>query len=108
MTAIEKLKKNGVYLDLEEVKRICQKYKIIELAIFGSSLREDFSKDSDIDFLVSFHKKAQLSLFDVMDVEDEFANLLKREVQIVEKEGLKNTHRREKILSTSEIIYVAS
>jgi len=108
MDTIEKLKKNGIYLDVSEVKQLCEKYKIIELAIFGSSIRDDFSKDSDVDFLVSFHKNAQLTLFDVMDAEEEFGQLLKREVQLVAKDGIKNSRRRERILSSSEVIYVAS
>jgi len=108
MSTLEKLKKNGIYLDESEVKQLCEKYKIIELAIFGSSIRDDFSKDSDVDFLVSFHKNAQLTLFDVMDAEEEFGQLLKREVQLVAKDGIKNSRRRERILSSCEVIYVAS
>ena len=106
MTTIDKLKRNGIYLDLNDVQKICKKYHIIELAIFGSSLRDDFNKDSDIDLLISIRKKAKISLFDLMDAEEDFSQLLKREVQIVEKEGLKNRRRSEKILSTSELIYV--
>ena len=105
MTTIDKLKKNGIYLDLNDVQRVCKKYHIIELAVFGSSLRDDFNKDSDIDLLVSIKKKAKISLFDIMDAEEEFSQLLKREVQIVEKEGLKNRRRSKRILSTSELIY---
>jgi predicted nucleotidyltransferase len=42
-----------------------------------------------------------------MDLEKEFSQLLKREVDIVEKESLKNPIRRNRILSTREIIYAA-
>ena len=71
------------------------------------SIRDDFSKDSDVDFMVSFHINAKLTLFDVMDAEEEFGKLLKREVQLVAKDGIKNSRRRERILSSSEVIYVA-
>jgi uncharacterized protein len=42
-----------------------------------------------------------------MDLENEFSKLLKRDVDIVEKEALKNPIRKNRILSTREIIYAA-
>ena len=107
METIEKLKENGVFLSYDEIVRLCKKYGINELSIFGSSIRGDFSRDSDIDILVSFNKDSEITLFDIMDMEREFSNLLKREVDIVEKESLKNPIRKSKILSTREIIYAA-
>jgi predicted nucleotidyltransferase len=107
MNAIEKLKKNGVSLNYNEIVVICEKYNINELSIFGSSLRDDFNKNSDIDILVSFHQNSNVNLFDIMDLENEFSRILNREVDIVEKEALKNPIRKNRILSTREIIYAA-
>ena len=107
METIEKLQRNGVFLEYCDVVHLCKKYSINELSIFGSSIREDFSKDSDIDILVSFSKDSEITLFDIMDLEKEFSELLKREVDIVEKESLKNPIRKNKILSSMEIIYAA-
>jgi predicted nucleotidyltransferase len=42
-----------------------------------------------------------------MELEKEFSELLNREVDVVEKEALKNPIRKNKILSTREIIYAA-
>ena len=105
MEIIEKLQRNGVFLEYSDVVHLCKKYSINELSIFGSSIREDFSKNSDIDILVSFNKGSEITLFDIMDLEKEFSELLKREVDIVEKEALKNPIRKNKILSTMEIVY---
>ncbi|MDR1896114.1 MAG: nucleotidyltransferase domain-containing protein [Prevotellaceae bacterium] len=105
MNTMEKLQQNGVSLNYDELVAICKKYYINELSIFGSSLRDDFNKNSDIDILVSFNEKSDISLFDIMDLEKEFSELLNREVDIVEKEALKNPIRKNKILSTREIIY---
>ena len=77
------------------------------MSVFGSSIREDFTQNSDIDILVSFYKDSEISLFDIMDLENDFSLLLGKEVDIVEKESLKNIIRRDKILSTMEIIYAA-
>jgi len=105
--AIEKLQKNGVFLNYSDVIRLCKKYFIIELSIFGSSIRDDFTQNSDVDILVSFKPNSEITLFDIMELEKEFSKLLNREVDIVEKESLKNPIRKNKILSTREIIYAA-
>jgi predicted nucleotidyltransferase len=107
MNTMEKLQKNGVFLNYDNIDAICKKYQINELSIFGSSLRDDFNKNSDIDILVSFNKNSNITLFDIIELEKEFSELLNREVDIVEKEALKNPIRKDKILSTREIIYAA-
>ena len=105
--AIEKLQKNGIFLNFNDVVFLCKKYFIIELSIFGSSIRDDFNQSSDVDLLVSFAKNSEISLFDLMELEKEFSQLTNRKVDIVEKESLKNPIRKDKILSTREIIYAA-
>ena len=107
METMDKLQKNGIFLQYNDIERICIKYDIKELSLFGSSLRGDFSEDSDIDILVSFNKNSEITLFDIMDLERDFSELLKREVDVVEKESLKNPIRKNRILSTREIIYAA-
>jgi len=107
METIEKLNKNGIFFNYSDIVLLCNKYSINELSIFGSSVRGDFTENSDVDILVSFNKDSKITLFDIMDLENEFSQLLKREVDIVEKESLKNPIRKSRILSTREIIYAA-
>jgi predicted nucleotidyltransferase len=105
MNTIEKLCKNGIPFEYNDVRNICKKYFITELSIFGSSIRDDFNEDSDIDVLVSFDFNSNINLLDIINLEKEFSQLLKREVNVTEKEALKNPIRRDKILSTREIVY---
>jgi predicted nucleotidyltransferase len=107
MNTMEKLQKNGIFLNFDSIAAICKKYHINELSIFGSSLRDDFGKNSDIDILVSFNENSGITLLDIIEAENEFTSLLNREVNIVEKESLKNPIRKNKILLTREIIYAA-
>jgi predicted nucleotidyltransferase len=107
MDTMEKLRQNGIFFNYSDIENICKKYYIKELSIFGSSIRNDFNDNSDIDILVSFNTNSNINLFDIMDLEKEFSQLLKREVDIVEKEALKNPIRKNRILSTREIIYAA-
>ena len=107
MKIMERLKRNGIVINYDDIVRLCVKYKVNELSIFGSSIREDFSRDSDIDMLVSFNEGHKATLFDVMDLENEFSLLFDRKADIVEKKSLKNPMRKNKILTTREIIYKA-
>lgn len=44
----------AIDLSSEEIKQFCQRYSIRKLSLFGSVLRDDFSPESDINFLVEF------------------------------------------------------
>jgi len=107
MKTLEKLNKNGIFLEYDDVIKLCQKYFINELSIFGSSIRDDFTDNSDVDFLVSFTSNSNITLFDIIELENEFKNLIGRKVDVVEKESLKNPIRKNKILESREIIYAA-
>jgi predicted nucleotidyltransferase len=107
METMEKLHKNGINFNYDEIVHLCEKYSVNELSIYGSSIREDFTPNSDVNILVSFGNNPGTTLFDIMDLEKEFSKLLNREVNIVEKESIKNPIRKKKILSTREIIYAA-
>jgi len=90
-----------------EIEVFCRKWKIKELSLFGSVLRDDFRPDSDVDVLVSFEPDAPWDLFDLVDMRDELMALFGRDVDLVEKEGLRNPFRRRTILDTREVIYAA-
>lgn len=55
----------------EKLAGFCRKWKITELSLFGSVLREDFRSDSDIDVLVTFAPEARWSLLDLPRMQEE-------------------------------------
>ena len=77
------------------------------MALFGSVLSEEFQPDSDIDVLVSFRDDAGWSLFDLVDMTDELRDIFGREVDLVEKDSLRNPFRKQAILNSNEVIYAA-
>lgn len=91
----------------DKITTFCGQWKVRELALFGSALRDDFRSDSDVDVLVSFFEDARWSLFDMVDMADESSGVFGRPVDLVEKETLRNPFRRPSILSTRKIIYAA-
>jgi predicted nucleotidyltransferase len=96
-----------VQLDKELLAALCRKWRVRELSLFGSALRDDFGPESDLDFLVSFAPDAQWDLFDLIEMRDEMARIFERPVGIVEKEALRNPWRRHEILKTREVLYAA-
>jgi predicted nucleotidyltransferase len=67
-------------------------------------MREDFGPDSDVDVLLSFMEDSPWGLFEFVDMKDELKTIFGREVDIVEKEGLRNSFRRREILHSREVI----
>jgi len=97
-------------IDRERIAAFCEKWKITELALFGSVLRDDFGPDSDVDVLVTFAEDAEWSLFDIVTMQDELKEALGREVDLVEKAAVEqsdNYIRRRHILSNTEPLYEA-
>ena len=94
-------------LPMDAIAAFCEKWKITELSLFGSVLRDDFGPDSDVDVLVSFAPGAPWSLWDWGNMMDELKAITGREVDLVEKEGLRNPFRRHAILTSRQVIYAA-
>ena len=94
----------------EEIAAFCQRWRIAELAFFGSVLRDDFRPDSDVDVLVTFAPGAEWSLFDHIAMEAELSTLLGRKVDLVSRRAIErssNWIRRKAILETAEPFYAA-
>ena len=93
----------------EVLAAFCRRWKITELALFGSVLREDFRPDSDVDVLVTFSPDAEWSLFDMVHMQEDLQGILGRKVDLVSRRGLEQSHnwiRRKAILSSAEPVYV--
>jgi predicted nucleotidyltransferase len=72
---------------------LTERYKVKSLGVFGSRVRGEARKDSDVDILVEFAETPDL--FKFMDLEEELVLLLKRQVDLVTKRSLKgNIGRR--------------
>ncbi len=99
-----------ISLDREKIAELCRRWKITELALFGSVLRDDFRPDSDVDVLVTFAPEAEWSLWDHLTMQEELSSILGRKVDLVSKRAIersRNWIRRKAILEHAETFYVA-
>ena len=96
-----------VRFDRQKIAELCRRYGVAELALFGSVLRDDFRADSDVDVLISFGPEAHPSLLELVELREDLKDLFGREVDLVERAGLRNPFRRRAILSTAEVVYAS-
>jgi predicted nucleotidyltransferase len=92
----------------EKVAAFCRRWQIVELALFGSVLREDFRPDSDVDVLVTFSESAAHTLFDLVRMQNELQDVLGWKVGLVSRRGIeasRNYLRRNAILESAEAVY---
>lgn len=97
-------------MDRPQLAALCTKWGIAELAAFGSTWREDFGPESDVDLLVSWQPtRPKVRLFDLLALRDELAGIFGRSVDLMERhvvESDENPYRRASILGTARAIYV--
>ncbi|MDO9531932.1 MAG: nucleotidyltransferase family protein [Deltaproteobacteria bacterium] len=96
-----------INIPLKQIEDFCRRWKIKEFALFGSVLREDFRPDSDIDVLVAFEPDGGITFDNRVEMLDELAEIFGREVDLVEKDAIRNPFRRHEILTTKEVVYAA-
>jgi len=99
---------NNLVIPMNEIAKFCQRWKIRELALFGSALRDDFGPNSDLDILVDFDADAEWGLLEHIQMQQELRILLHRNVDLVSKralEGCQNWLRRHEILTTAKTLF---
>lgn len=102
------MSKIAIKLPMEQIKLFCEKWQVVEFALFGSVLRDDFQPDSDIDVIVQFHPHYHPTFHGLELMEAELAALFQREVDLITRQGIetsRNYLRREAILSSAQVIY---
>lgn len=102
---------HGIELTSEGVRQFCRRWRIRELAVFGSVLREDFRADSDIDLLVTFEEGAPWDLLDLLEMQDEASLVLGRRVDLFSRRGIEaasNPILKQEVLGAAETVYAAS
>ena len=97
-----------IQLSLKEIEMFCKKWKIIELSVFGSVVRDDFDiNNSDIDILYVFSDDTTWGL-EIVEMKKELEELFQRSVDFVSKRAIeksRNPYRKKAILDGHKVIY---
>lgn len=91
-----------------KLEAFCRRWNVARLEVFGSLLREDFSAESDADFLVSFEPgKAPVDM-SWFQIKEELAQLVGRNVDLLDRrlvERSRNLYRRHHILREATTVH---
>ncbi len=91
---------------MDKIKTLCAKHKVNKLFVFGSVLKDTFTNESDIDFVVDFEK---LDLSDYadnyFDLKDQLESIFNRPVDLLEEKGIRNPYFRKQIENEKHLIY---
>lgn len=80
--------KEEIIRKLKEKKPfLTEKYNISEIGLFGSYVRNEQGKDSDLDVLISYNKSPDF--FKFLELEEYLSDLLNIKVDLVTKNSLK-------------------
>lgn len=92
--------------NMSRIKKLCKKHKVRTLSAFGSVTRDDFTNDSDIDFVVDFEESDPFKYTDLyFQLKEKLELLLKRPIDLVEERGIRNPFFRKELDETKILIY---
>jgi uncharacterized protein len=95
----------GLVVDSEALARVCRRYGIATLSVFGSVGRGDAAVESDIDVLYELLPGSRLG-WEIENLADDLALVLGRPVDLV---SLRSLHERlrEPVLAEARLLYAA-
>jgi len=92
----------------EDVRRLCEKFKVRRLSAFGSVCTENFTENSDIDLLYLFDSR-RLPLVEYADnffgFRESLQKLFRCQVDLVPEKTLSNPYFLEEMQKTKVLIY---
>ena len=92
----------------EALQRLCRRYHVRRLEIFGSAARDDLADESDLDFLVEFDDLAPNQYADhYFGLREALAELFHRPVDLVMTSAIKNPCFLESVRASRAVVYGA-
>ena len=97
--------------NLDKIIETCKKMQVQSLYLFGSAARSnDYSKDSDIDFLFNMsmgENGLPLGKYDYFDLLFKLEEITGRKVDLVAEKGIRNKYFLKAVMDDSPKIYEA-
>ena len=90
----------------KEIAEFCERNHIRKLCVFGSYLREDMSRDSDIDMLIEFDPDHIPGLIRLARMENELSSIIGCKADMRTAQDL-SPYFRQEVLERAEVKYAA-
>ncbi len=92
-------------LDRQKIAEFCRRHYIRKMSFFGSVLRDDFTRDSDVDVLVEF-EPGHVPGLAFFEMEAELSRILGRKVDLNTPQCL-SRYFRDEVLAEAQVQYVS-
>jgi uncharacterized protein len=88
------MKRDQVIAMLREYETQLRAVGVVRLSLFGSTARDEARADSDIDLLALFDDSRDLSLLDIIGIENRLSDLLGQPVDLIEEGTIRPRARK--------------
>lgn len=93
---------------IKDLHRLCSQCDVRNLYAFGSVITDDFSKDSDLDFIVEFQTlDSQTYAENYFALKFSLEQMFERKIDLLEEKAIRNPYFRQSIENHRQIIYAA-
>ena len=99
-----------ITIPYDQIEAFCRRWRITELALFGSVLRDDFRPDSDVDVLITREPGVHWPWGGYAGMTEELERIFGRKVDLHERPALEQSRNyilRRNVLRSLQVIYAA-
>ena len=95
-------------LKTDQLHQLCKQYNVKELYLFGSATSNDFSGDSDLDFIVKFDRQGFEGAFDqFIDFKHQLEQIYGRPVDLYHFKKFRNSIFQQEVERFKQLLYAA-
>ncbi len=89
-----------------KLNKLCTKYKVLNLYVFGSAVNNKFNASSDIDLLVTFdHVDLNDYADNYFDFKFSLEELFNKKIDLLEEKAIRNPFLKQSIDTSKELLY---
>lgn len=99
--------KPGGTIPIEAIRAFCERWGVVELALFGSVARGEAGPDSDVDVMLVFAPGRGFSFENTPIIHDELRAIFGREVDVVDPGSVRNPIRLRSMMARRKVLYAA-
>jgi uncharacterized protein len=100
------MKVHDIDIDDARLGEFCRRNQIRELLLFGSVTRNDFRPESDVDVIVHFAGKENLSLLELAELQFQLNGIFGRQVHL-HTDDMIHPYLRTRIRRSARVAYAA-
>ncbi len=94
--------------NIDAIKRLCEKYEVKSMYLFGSGSKGKLHETSDIDILITFHDIPIDRYTDnYFNLHYELESLFNRKIDLITERSLSNPYLIKSIEETKQLLYAA-